>query len=216
MVTRLLIALTLGAALGSCAKDQSLVYNPSAQVMPSNIKRIALRPFINKTQQFALEDKLTLSVNNRFLTDGTYKITSLEEADGFLEGEITRYIHIPVAYDSNFVATQYKMDVVVHIQFVDKETNQVLWEEPNLVGTVTYPVATQPGGLTEEQARELVWDRLSKDIVKRTIQGFGSVTGESQRKIAPVAPKAPKPKPEGEELPPPPGPAPAPPPLPYQ
>ncbi|MEK7288003.1 MAG: LptE family protein [Elusimicrobiota bacterium] len=202
-------------AFSGCAKDQAMVYNPSSQTLPSNIKRIAMKPFVNKTQQFALEDKLTLSVNNRFLTDGTYKITSIEESDGILEGEIMRYIHIPVSYDSNFVATQYKMDVIVRIQFVDKASNQVLWDEPNLVGTVTYPVATAPGGMTEEQARELAWDRLSKDILKRTIQGFGSVTGESQRKIAPIVPSPAAEAPRDTiELPPPPGPPPPPPPPP--
>ncbi|MBI4668743.1 MAG: LptE family protein [Elusimicrobia bacterium] len=171
-----------------CAKDQSVVYRPSPQIMPSHIRKLAIRPFVNKTQQFGLEDKLTISVNNRFLTDGTYKITAIEEADGILQGEILRYIHIPVAYDSNLVATQYKLDVVVRISFVDKTTNEILWEEPNLVGAMAYPVSSLPGGMTEEQVRAIIWERLSKDILKRTISGFGAVTGESQRKIAPKVP----------------------------
>lgn len=172
----------------SCAKDQGLIYKPSPQIMPQNIKKIALRPFQNKTQQFALEDKLTLKLNTRFITDGTYKITSETESDGVLTGEITRYIHIPVAYNPNLIATQYKLDVIVHIGFVETATNTVLWEEQNLVGSVTYPAPTLPGGMTEEQARELVWEQLAKKILKRTIEGFGSVTGESKRRISPEEP----------------------------
>jgi hypothetical protein len=37
--------------------------------------------------------------------------------------------------------------------------------------------------MTEEQAREKLWDIMSKDIVKRTVEGFGSVTGVSSKKI---------------------------------
>ncbi|MBI2070062.1 MAG: LptE family protein [Elusimicrobia bacterium] len=174
--------------IGCASTKDGVVYNPSPQIMPSHIRKVAMHPFVNRTQQFALEDKLTIAVNNRFLTDGTYKIVSDDQADGILAGEISRYIHIPIAYDSNLVATQYKLDVVVQIRFIDKTTNQVLWEEPNLVGSIVYPVSSSPGGMTEEQAREIVWDRLSKDVLKRTIKGFGSVTGESQRKIAPEVP----------------------------
>lgn len=187
---------TLGLMLTGCAQDQGVIYNPSAHILPSHIKRLAVVPFANKTQQFALEDKLMLKINNKFLTDGTYKITSEKEADGLLSGTINRYIHIPVAYDSNLVATQYKLDVVVHIQFIDRSVNQVLWEEPNFVGSIAYPAATLPGGLTEEQARELVWDQLTDKILKRTIQGFGSVTGESERRIAPQEPPKEEPAPQ--------------------
>ena len=38
-------------------------------------------------------------------------------------------------------------------------------------------------GITEEEAREIVWDKLSRDIYKRTIEGFGSISGELERRI---------------------------------
>jgi len=184
----LIYSALFAAIVSSCANESGVIYRPTPQIMPSHIKKIALRPFQNKTQQFALEDKLTLKVNTRFLVDGTYKITAEGESDGVLTGEITRYIHIPIAYDSNLVATQYKLDVIVHIAFVETATNSILWEEQNFLGSVIYPAPTLPGGMTEEAARELIWEQLAKKIIKRTIQGFGSVTGESKRKITPETP----------------------------
>ncbi|MEK6544718.1 MAG: LptE family protein [Elusimicrobiota bacterium] len=189
-ITKTALSLLALFAIG-CASDQDVIYKPQAHILPSHIRRLAIRPFQNTTQQFALEDKLTLKVNNRFLTDGTYKITSEKDADGILTGTISRYIHLPVAYDSNLVAMQYKLDVVVHLQFIDKAANQVLWQEPNFVGSIAYPAATLPGGMTEEQSRELIWEQLSEKILRRTIQGFGSETGESERRIAPNAPSEP-------------------------
>jgi hypothetical protein len=43
-------------------------------------------------------------------------------------------------------------------------------------------------GLTEEQAREQIWDILARNIVKRVVDGFGSVTGTSERRITGEAP----------------------------
>ena len=51
------------------------------------------------------------------------------------------------------------------------------------MGTQTYSASTLPGGLTEQQARERIWEKLSKDIVKRTVDGFGSVMSESKKKV---------------------------------
>jgi hypothetical protein len=42
---------------------------------------------------------------------------------------------------------------------------------------------TKPGGIPEEEAREILWDLFARDIVKRTIEGFGSVSGASERKV---------------------------------
>ena len=38
-------------------------------------------------------------------------------------------------------------------------------------------------GMTEEEAREYIWEKLSRDIVKRTINGFGNAGGISARKV---------------------------------
>jgi hypothetical protein len=51
--------------------------------------------------------------------------------------------------------------------------------------------------LTEEQAREQIWDILARNIVKRVVDGFGSVTGTSERRITGEAPSTePAAKPE--------------------
>ncbi|MDR0291302.1 MAG: hypothetical protein LBI01_00680, partial [Elusimicrobium sp.] len=54
--------------------------------------------------------------------------------------------------------------------------------EPALVSSYIYSAPTLPGGMTEEQARGQVWDQLSRDIVKRTTDGFGSVWSQSSKR----------------------------------
>jgi len=153
-----------------------------------NIKRVAIRLAVNKTQQFGLEDKFTLAIRDNFLKDGRYPIVPEEDADGVVLVTITRYVLTPVQYDSNLVPTAYKLRILCDLQFIDRATNTALWEEPNMEGIQTYAASILPGGLTEEQARQSIWDTLSRDIVTRVVQGFGSVTGTSQRRISSEGP----------------------------
>jgi len=185
-----LVGLTV--LLGACT-GSDIAYRPAPQILPQNIKRIALRLVVNKTQQFGLEDKLTLRIRDEFLRDGRYPLVPEENADGVVAVTITRYVLVPIQYDTNLIPKTYKLRILVDLQFIDKSTNTMLFEEPNMEGIETYAASTFQGGLTEEQAREAIWDTLSRDIVTRVVEGFGSVTGTSQRRISGDAPSTPPP-----------------------
>lgn len=182
----------LAAALGlaACGTSPDIVYKPAEQKLPLHIKRIAVRPFANKTQQFGLEEKITLKVIDEFLKNGEYTVSPEGMAQGVVVGEITHYILTPIQYDVNLVPTVYKLNVLAAVRLLDKEQNRYLWEEPALQATKMYSAANLPGGLTEEQAREALWEILAKDVMLRTVQGFGSVSSASQKKIPSEAPPA--------------------------
>ncbi|HEX4048352.1 MAG TPA: hypothetical protein VH309_10985, partial [Elusimicrobiota bacterium] len=101
---------------------------------------------------------------------------------------ITRYILTPLAFDATLAPTSYKLTIIVDVQMVDRSKNQALWDERNLEGDLTFLNQNQQGGITEEQARENVWAILAPKIVTRVIDGFGAVTGTSQRTISGDAP----------------------------
>lgn len=65
-----LIFLIAAAGLAGCQTSPDIVYKPAEQKLPIYIKRIAIRPFANKTQQFGLEEKITLKVIDEFLKNG--------------------------------------------------------------------------------------------------------------------------------------------------
>lgn len=158
-------------------------YTPAPQILPANIKTIYIRPFVNNTSQYGLEEKLTLKVVDEFVRDGRLKVVNSEaEADGIIAGEISKYILQPLTYDANMVTEQYKLWVLLNINFIDKAKNITLWTEPNMEGIQIFYDATR-GGPTEEEVRETLWDSLARDIVKRTIQGFGSISGASEKKV---------------------------------
>ena len=175
------------AAFAACGGDDVL-YKPADQILPPNIKKLAVRPVINKTQQFGLEDKLTLRIRDEFLRNGHYPIVPESLSDGVVVLTLTRYILVPTQYDSVLAPTAYKLRVMADLEFVDRAKNQVLWTEPNLEGVQTYTASTLIGGITEEQARELVWDVIARDVVTRTVSGFGSVSGRSKRDVSSEGP----------------------------
>ncbi|MEK7389251.1 MAG: LPS assembly lipoprotein LptE [Elusimicrobiota bacterium] len=181
--------------LSGCGTD--VAYRPTPQILPQHVQRLALRPVINKTQQFGLEDKLLLRVRDEFLRDGRYPVVPDSESQGIVAITITRYILTAVQYDPTQAATAYKLRILIDMEFIDKKSNQILWEEKNLEGSLSYPASTLRGGLTEEQSREQIWEVLAKNVVKRTVGGFGAVTGTSERRITGDAPSTqPASKPE--------------------
>ena len=178
----------VAAALAACGGGPDVAYRPTPQLLPSNIQKLSIRPIVNKTQQFGLEDKLALNVRDEFLRDARYPLVPENESNGIVWITITRYILTPLQYDATLAPTSYKLRVLVDLQMVDRSTNQAIWEEKNIEGALTYPNATLAGGLTEEQARENIWAVLAPMIVKRVVDGFGAVTGTSERRITGDAP----------------------------
>jgi len=171
--------LALVVALTGCASP----YSPAPQILPAYIKTIYVRPFVNNTNQYGLEEKLTLAVIDEFVRDGRLKVVNSEgEADGVLAGEISKYILQPLTYDANMVTEQYKLWVLLNVHFIDRQKNVTMWTEPNMEGIQVFYDTTR-GGPTEEEVRQTLWGTLSIDIVKRTIQGFGSVSGASEKKV---------------------------------
>jgi hypothetical protein len=181
-----LVAASCGFIAG-CAK---YYYNPAPQILPQYIHKMAIRPFANHTQQFRIEDKLTLAVQSLINQDGRYAITTEDQADGVLIGDITKYILEPLQYDANNIPSQYKLWILVNVSFYDKVRNQTLWTEPNLGNPVIFYSASsgRPGALTEDEAQQEIWNQLSVDITTRTLEGFGTVTGSSEKAVPQVSP----------------------------
>lgn len=173
---------SLAIFLLGCGSSQ-IIYNPAPQILPQHIKSIAVKPFSNKSSIFGIEEKLTLKIIDEFIKDGKYQLKNENEADGIIIGEIKSYILIPIQYDANLVPTTYKITLNYSIKMIDRIKNLILWEENTLLANYIFSDASIPGGMTEEQAREKLWEIIAKDTVKRTVEGFGSVTGVSSKKL---------------------------------
>ncbi|MBQ3834898.1 MAG: LptE family protein [Elusimicrobia bacterium] len=172
----------VASVLVSCASP----YDPAPQLLPAYIKNVYVRPVVNNTNQYGLEDKFTNAIIDEFMRDGRLSVvTNEDESDGVVVCEIKRYTLQPLTYDSNMVTEQYKLWILINVYFIDKHENITLWVEPNMEGIQIYAdqVKVGFGGMTEDTAREYIWEKLSRDIVKRTVKGFGNAGGISEKKI---------------------------------
>jgi hypothetical protein len=181
--TLLFLSVCAAFVFAACAE----VYDPAPQVLPEHIRKVYIRPFINKTNQFGLETKFMNALVDEVMRDGRLSMVNAEgEADGILSVEIKKYILQPLTYDANMVVEQYKLWIIISVSFIDKENDVTLWTEPNLEGIQIYLDSTKGAmgeGMSEEEARDIIWEKLSRNIVKRTIKGFGSVTSASEKKV---------------------------------
>jgi hypothetical protein len=144
-------------------------------------------------------------VQSEFNRDGRYQITSEDQADGVVIGDVTKYILEPLSYDSNHVPTEYKLWILVDVTFYDKVHNQSLWKESNMTGELRYFAASSglAGSLTEVDAQQTIWDQMSRDIAKRTFEGFGTVTGASDKAVPKSNPELYNALPKADDTPPP-------------
>ncbi|MBI4423623.1 MAG: LptE family protein [Elusimicrobia bacterium] len=178
--------LLLAAAwtFAACASSPDMSYRPAAQILPAHIKTLAIRNVKNRTHQFGLEDKFTRRLIDEFLRDGNYTVVPESDAAGVVVVTINRYILTPTQYDAVLTPIAYKLQVVTDLEFVDRTANVRLFDERNLEGVHLFSASTVRGGKTEEQAREFIWEQLARDIRKRVVEGFGSVTGSSLRGVS--------------------------------
>ena len=173
-----LVSLSLLLFASSCS-----MYQPQTRILPEHIKKVAIRPIVNTTTAYGLEDKLLLRITDEFVRDGRFTITTEDNSDGVVVCKITYYTVQPLTYGPNFDPQQYKLRMLLNLYFIDKTNNVTLWEEPSLEGTINYNASTLPGGKTEEEARDSVRQDLAQKILTRTVDGFGSVSGISDKKV---------------------------------
>lgn len=183
-----LFAAVLFITLSSCTS----LYEPAVQLLPEHIKKVYVKPFGNNTNQFGIESKFTNEVIEEIINSGRLSLVNKEkDADGVLTVTIKRYILQPLTYDINNVAEQYKMWIIASVSLVDNDNNVTLWTEPNMEGIQIYrDINRRPSGeasiydgMSEEEAREIVWIKMSRNIVRRVIKGFGSATSISEKKV---------------------------------
>ncbi len=191
-------ALALLPFLGGCGGVSS-EYVPQQIILPPNIKSIAVRPFENTTSEPEIGNRLWLAVTDEFIRDGRIAYVDAEsKADGIVVGTIKQFVETELSHDVNLVAQEYQLWIIMDLKFLDRDKNQYLWEEPLLEEKLRYFTVTAPGGKTKEEAKEELWSRFAQDVVRRTIEGFGSVTSVSPKSV----PQEAIPTPPAPEIPP--------------
>ena len=114
--------------------------------LPEYIQTIGIPMFENRTSVFEVEQLLTEQVRQEFIGRGRYRVTAGGVGvDAVLDGEIRNIRIAPASFTADQQATRYVFTLTASIVFRDMTTDEVLWENPRMVFSDEYEVATGDG-----------------------------------------------------------------------
>lgn len=149
--------------------------------LPDYIQTIGIPLFVNNTPVFEVEQMLTRQVRTEFLGRGRYRVLAAAEGvDAVLEGTISSIQVAPASFTSQQQATRYVFTLRASIIFRDLKTNEVLWQNPQLVFSDDYEVASGPGDPAnvalffgqQSNALERVAGDFAKTVVSSILEAF--------------------------------------------
>jgi outer membrane lipopolysaccharide assembly protein LptE/RlpB len=144
--------------------------------IPQNVKTIAIPAFVNRSNQYRIEQLLTASVVREFTTRTHYHLLNdpSEAADATLQGTVLGASGSPLAYNtSTGQVASVLISVSVKISLTDRH-GKVLYENPSYVFREQYEVSQDLSSFFEEDSPAL--RRLSQDfartLVSNILEGF--------------------------------------------
>jgi hypothetical protein len=140
-------------------------FSPSAL---GNLKTIAIPLFENQTTEAGLRELLTDRLAQAFVNDNTLKVVPQQQADGILIGTVISYGREPYTYSQAEVVSEYLCRVGVSVQFMNRRTQKVIWEEKAMSNWGTYDAFTE----TENDGKSRAIDKLVEDILNKTVKGW--------------------------------------------
>jgi hypothetical protein len=142
----------------------------SRTLLPVHIKKLCIPTFENDTTRYGIEQNVTTAVTEAFESDGRLSVVSETDADAMLRGAIVGYQKGPLTFDRGQSVDEFKIEIVVSVEFEDLREGKVLWKEEAFRAWKSYKEGSADGG--EDQALEAALVTLASDILSRTAEGW--------------------------------------------
>jgi outer membrane lipopolysaccharide assembly protein LptE/RlpB len=147
-----------------------------AVTLPSNVQTIAIPAFVNRTQTYKIEQRLTAAVVQEMVTRTHYHILNepSDSADATLSGVVMSTSTSPLTYDSTTGRASSALVVVTaKVRLTDRQ-GKVLYQNPSYLFRDEYQVSQELSSFFEEDSPAL--DRLShafaRTLVSNVLEGF--------------------------------------------
>lgn len=146
------------------------------KTLPEDIHTIAVPAFINQSQTYRVEQKLTAAVVREFVTRTNYHVVNApgQAADATLQGTVLLTLAVPATYDSQTGrAASVDVVVIMRVSLTDRR-GKVLYDNASYVFRDQYQVSRELSSFFEENSPAL--DRLSREfartLVSNILEGF--------------------------------------------
>ena len=134
--------------------------------LPADVKTVAVPIFQNRTTKPAVETEMTRALADAFATDGRLRVVSRDAADAVLEGEVTGYELVSIAFDPAANVRIYRLVVTMNVRFKDMRRNTLLFHQDGLSEKSDFRVS---GAVSETISREEIALRLATADIARAV-----------------------------------------------
>ncbi len=157
-------------ALVACLLTIACGYHTAghANLLPSDLRTIAIPAFVNRTQTYRIEQTLTESVAQEFSTRTKYQITAASNsADATLHGVVLSTYTTPLTYDTKTGrASSVLVIVSMSVSLKDRQ-GRVLYRNPSYTFREQYQVSQELSSFFEEDSP--AFQRLSRDFARTLV-----------------------------------------------
>jgi hypothetical protein len=140
-----------------------------ADLLPNNIRTIAIPAFGNLTIRYKLADRLPAELGREFIRRTRYEIVAdPNSADAILSGSILSYNAYPTVIDPvSSRAAGVQLSVVLQLRLTDRASGKVLFDRPAFEARQRYEISIDQVAYLEENVVAL--ERLSREVARAAV-----------------------------------------------
>jgi len=142
-----------------------------SNLLPTDLRTLAVPSFVNQTQTYKIEQTLTAAVVQEFTTRTKYQITADPgSADATLRGTVLSTHTTPLTYDSKTGrASSVLVIVIMKVALTDRE-GRVLYQNPSYMFREQYQVSQDLSSFFEEDSP--AFRRLSQSFARTLVSNI--------------------------------------------
>lgn len=143
-----------------------------ANLVPKNIKTIAIPAFGNATMRYKLSNLLSEDLAREFIARTRYKIVAdPSQADAVLEGVLINYAAYPTVFDQQTGrASGVQANITLSIMLRDRQSGAVIFQRASMDVHERYEITTNPQAYLDES--DTAMQRASRDVARNVVSAI--------------------------------------------
>ncbi len=143
-----------------------------ANLLPKQVKVIAIPSFANITTRYKLAERLPADLTREFISRTRYQIIAdPNQADAVLSGAVLNFASYPAVFDPvSSRATGIQVIVTLQMSLTERSTGKLLFNRPRLDVRERYEISVDPTKYFDESDAALT--RLSQDVARYAVSAI--------------------------------------------
>ena len=145
------------------------------QLLPPEIRVIAVPPFENQTRRPEIEQRITEQLTATLIERGGYRVTGTEEgAQAVLKGQVTGYNVSPVSVGADGRANRYEVVITAAVELTRIPGDQILFRSRHFIFKKQYDVEGEELQFFDQEiiAITAIAKDFSESVVTSILEGF--------------------------------------------